>query len=734
MRERKAPGGAVFVVLVLAFAVGLGPSLRPVSAAEPGARRSDPAPATDAAAPGAEPAPAVAPKPRLITLAGQSPFARPDESMQLSLDVAGSPDGLEVQVLVHRAVTSRTEFTQTQGGRGLGAVEGRLAAAVADLPPNGAGQRVITVAVQGPASATALPDPSRIVPGRSGIYPTEVTLLRSGKVVDSFVTPLVVIDKGLSPLTVAWVWRFDATPAHQPDGAIRKAAGQAMGPSGRLVRLAQAAAAANAFPLTLAPTPETLAAWQEAAREEEHRPGGAPADGASAGLTALKTAAGAPAHQLLRSPYVPIDMPGLLGANLGGEIDAEFTRGADDLQAILGTVPSEPSTMLAPGPLNSAALARLNQYGAGRLVLQPDALRPRDQRLTPGRPFVVGGKGRNYPAAVNDPDLGRLLEGVDPPALRAARFLAALSLVALEAPGEPRGVVVETPEEWDPPAPLLDAVLGGLQNNPAVIPATLDGYFANIKPAEADGRPLVRDLANIRVSDAGDTDTIRSLRRQLAGFAGVVDPGSPWLESADRTILLSRAAVLQADNRAERKLSSPAGYLEGAERQLIKNITSKVRGPKGQRVTLTSRKASIPISLFNATGRPLQVKVRLESDQLRFLDGAERFVTLASQNTTERFRVESRTTGAFPLEITVTSPDGSLKINSSELTIRSTVVSGVGAVLTAGAGLFLLVWWGNDLRRSRLRRDGRARRQGRIAARAAARALDDAERVAAKTG
>jgi hypothetical protein len=721
--KRNAPGGATFVVLAVALALGLGPSLRPVSAAE-----------TGAAGTGAEPAPAISPKPRLLTLAGQSPFARPDESMQLNLDVAGAPDRLDVQVLVHRAVTSRSEFNQTQGGRGLGAVEGRLSAAVLDLPENGAGQRVITVGVQGPASAAALPEPTRIVPGRSGIYPTEVTLLRSGSVVDSFVTPLVVVAAGLSPLTLAWVWRFDATPAHQPDGTIRRAAGQAMNPNGRLVRLARAAANAGEFPLTLAPTPETLAAWQEAARQEEHQPGGAPADGASAGLTALKTAAGAPAHQLLRSPYVPLDMPGLLGANLGGEIDAEFTRGADDLQKILGAVPAEPSTMLAPGPLNSAALARLNQYGADRLVLPPEALRPRDQRLTPGRPFVLGGRGGTYPAAVSDPDLGHLLDSNDPPALRAARFLAALSLVALEAPGEPRGVVVVTPEEWDPPAPLLDAVLAGLQDNPAVIPATLDKYFANIKPAELDGRPLVRDLAGGRVSDLGDTDTIRSLRRQLAGFASVVDPGSPWLESADRTILLSRATALQAENRAERKLSSPAGYLEGANRQLIKNITSKVRGPKGQRVTLTSRKASIPISLFNATGRPLQVRVRLESDQLRFLDGAERFVTLASQNTTERFRVESRTTGAFPLEITVTSPDGSLKINSSELTVRSTVVSGVGAVLTAGAGLFLLVWWGNDLRRSRLRRSGRARRQGRIAAKAAARALDDAERVAAKTG
>jgi hypothetical protein len=723
-------GRAVLLTIVVALTIGWIPPSSPVSAAPPG-----PPPTSGvAAAPEATPAPAAAPKPRVVSLAGQPPFARPDETMQLSLDLAGPPDGLEVQVLVHRAVTSRTEFTQTQGGRGLGAVEGRLSAGVPDLPQNGTGQRVLAVGVQGPASATAASDPTRIVPGRSGIYPTEVTLLRSGTVVDSFVTPLVVIAAGLSPLTLAWVWRFDATPAHQPDGTLRRAAGQALGPSGRLVRLARAAAAAGNVPLTLAPTPETLAAWQEAARQEEHQPGGLPADGASAGLTALKSAVTTPAHQVLRSPYVPIDMPGLLSANLAGEIDAEFARGVGDEQQVLGTIAPTPSTLLAPGPLNNTALGRLRQYGADRLVLPPAALQPRDQRLTPGRPFAVGSKGKPYPAAVSDPDLRRVLEGDDPPALRAARFLAALSLVALEAPGEPRGVVVVSPEEWDPPAALLDAVLGGLQNNPAVVPATVDGYFANVTPEGGDGRPVVRDLASSRASDPGDTDTIRSLRRQLAGFAGVVEPSSPWLDTADRTILLSQATVLQADNRAERKLSSPAGYLEGAGRQLVKNITSKVRGPKGQRVTLTSRRASIPISLLNATGHPLQVRVRLESDQLRFLDGSERFVTLASQNTTERFRVESRTTGAFPLEITVTSPDGSLKINSSELTIRSTVVSGVGAVLTAGAGLFLLVWWGNNLRRSRHRRNGRARRQGRIAAKAAARALDDAERVAAKTG
>src|SRR5207244_8271330 len=110
-------------------------------------------------------------------------------------------------------------------------------------------------------------------------------------------------------------------------------------------------------------------------------------------------------------------------------------------------------------------------------------------------PFLVGSRGQPYPAAVSDPDLGRLLDGDDAPALRAARFLAGLSLVALEAPGEARGVVIVSPDEWDPPAPLLDAVFAGLRGNPAVVPATLDEYFATVASEAGGGRPVVRDVA-----------------------------------------------------------------------------------------------------------------------------------------------------------------------------------------------------------------------------------------------
>ena len=82
------------------------------------------------------------------------------------------------------------------------------------------------------------------------------------------------------------------------------------------------------------------------------------------------------------------------------------------------------------------------------------------------------------------------------------------------------------------------------------------------------------------------------------------------------------------------------------------------------------------------------------SDRVRALD-------LARLNTTARFSVKARTSGDTGLNIVVVSPDGTLPIANTLLTVRSTAASGVGIVLSAGAALFLVVWWGRDFRRGR---------------------------------
>jgi hypothetical protein len=55
--------------------------------------------------------------------------------------------------------------------------------------------------------------------------------------------------------------------------------------------------------------------------------------------------------------------------------------------------------------------------------------------------------------------------------------------------------------------------------------------------------------------------------------------------------------------------------------------------------------------------------------------------------------------------VTVSSPDDTLVLDRSTFDIRSTAISGVGLLLSVGAGLFLAIWWGRHWRRtSRARR------------------------------
>ncbi len=71
-----------------------------------------------------------------------------------------------------------------------------------------------------------------------------------------------------------------------------------------------------------------------------------------------------------------------------------------------------------------------------------------------------------------------------------------------------------------------------------------------------------------------------------------------------------------------------------------------------------------------------------------------------------RFDVRSRTSGTFPLEMTVRSADGSLRIAEGRFKVRSTVVSTVGIALAAGAAVFLAAWWLWEIRRRRRARAG----------------------------
>ena len=141
-----------------------------------------------------------------------------------------------------------------------------------------------------------------------------------------------------------------------------------------------------------------------------------------------------------------------------------------------------------------------------------------------------------------------------------------------------------------------------------------------------------------------------------------------------------------------------AAYVDRVEAEL-RTVTGAVTLPDEFRITLTTRSSTIPVTLTNNTEQDLQVRVELDSDQLEFPDGDVLTPTLPPGTTRLEVRVRARTSGAFTLDVTVSSPDGTLVLDRSTFDIRSTAISGVGLLLSVGAGLFLAMWWGRHWRR-----------------------------------
>ena len=97
---------------------------------------------------------------------------------------------------------------------------------------------------------------------------------------------------------------------------------------------------------------------------------------------------------------------------------------------------------------------------------------------------------------------------------------------------------------------------------------------------------------------------------------------------------------------------------------------------------------------------PMHVVLAIErSDKLRFT--APDIPPLTRRATIVPLGVQARTSGAFPLKVSIQSPAEGLTISQNRFTVRSTAASGVGVVLSVGAGLFLLIWWVRHLRHGR---------------------------------
>ena len=610
-----------------------------------------------------------------LVLVSQPPTATLGATTTFSLGVppaSGPDDDRTLRLRLYNRLSTLDAFLESAAGEPL---RGRLdndAFAVADLPRASDGSVAVTIGVGNDAPLPAL------AAARAGVYPLEVSLEAARETFASFVTWVVVVDPSdpiERPLSLAWVWSLVTSPVLGVDGAVPATAPADLAPGGRLDAIASLLAETGDLPLTLQLGPETFESWEALAQQD-------PA--IALAVERVRTAATRPTTRLLPAPYVPVDLTALEAAGLGDELPEQIVTGSDTVERLTGARPD--ARIAYAEPVDGPVLARLRQLLVDRVVVRDTQVDVEDRPLL--EPFVVTAGPGEVRAAASTSLVDDLLNSSGEPARRVHRALSALSVLAFADPDAPRGIVVATPLRWQPEVELYAALATALLDHPLVQPVTIDDYFEAF-----DGELAARDLVpDEPVGFPVTGSAYAAAKRALAALRATIPADSPVLAQGERALLLALSTE-QSPATAEAQLA----VVHSAVQQLTAGV-----GTTNKRVTVTSRRAAIPLSFRNDTGHPVRVRVRLESTKLLFPEGDETTVELPPGNHTERFVVEARTSGTFTMTVSLTTGDGAIAIGApTRVTVRSAVFSGVGAALTAGALLFLALWWGNHFRRTR---------------------------------
>jgi hypothetical protein len=666
------------------------------------------APAASATAPPAPPRAAAARKPT-ISLFNQPAWSALNTALPMDVIIPASAVGDSLRVTAHRTVTSRSAFTHTLDGQQLGNVLGRTTAPVASLVSIGTVREISIQLGSNTAAANSLPV------SRAGVYPLEVALIdpTTGATLSSFVTYLVAVDPtatSTTKLDVAWIWELGTKPSRRSDGTFDPSVLNELQPSGRLGTLASELDTAGAVPLSVAVTPETLEGWTAAAGDSVTKD-------LDITATLRNVRIGLNGQQVISGPYVNLNLPSLITGGLGAAANAEIVTGAGVLSTQLGQR-ADPRTALV-NPADGDTFSRLRDSNVDRVVTPESSFTRVTTNLTPAHPFTVDVGDGSITTAAPDTGLSFILAiaggaaSTTSAALTAQQILAGLSVTQFESPNVQRGIVLDAGSNWAPSPTLIKQLVHGLESNPLLTPVTLDTYFNAVAVRSDDAGPARRTFAASKpgapVVSAADYASAQADVNTLVALAPPTDPNIALGRRALLTVLSAdwgtgSAARATALGEFDPVTAAIGGYL------------GKIQVPSKKTVTLTAEEGKIPLSFVNHGSRRVAIKVTLAAQKLAFPDGASQTIELdPGTTTTQTFVVQTRTTGTFPLTITVTTADGRYLIQRTQITIRSTALNGVGLVLTIGAGAFLALWWLTHSRKARAVRRSAARSPAAVA-------------------
>lgn len=660
------------------------------------------------------------PNPALVLLT-QTPWVTGGQTFDLHLRAPTSAvpvSGLGISVSVYSCLSSVSAFDQSLTTSPVGTPVSSTTAPVVvtgltqlpqggfDLPMPVVVGSVASTTPTAPFTIHLLPAGGQCQSFPAGVYPVRIQLVDTAhsSILGSFTTHLVFTEAPTDTqrLRVGVVLPVQATQrashAPAPTELLARPAAALVAPTDAVVSAVTGTVAAVAalhptVPVTLQVSGQTVGLLASTGHQTT--------------LTQLQQLASSPEeHQLTAAPFTPVDATALVDSGLAAELALQVARGIDVVGAATGRPP--PSARAGLGPwitgdgLDNTAVGTLAADGFGQLVLPMSDLSsaPADGSTT--QPFTLsGGRGSQVTAVASSDDLSaRFTSDPGNPVLAAHQLVAELAQLYYERPNgvSPRAVLAVAPNAWTDDPAFVDALLGSLDGNPVVQSVTSSQLFA-LFPTPVACRSGCR-LTSTGGNGGLPVAAIHSQRERVNGLADAVLGTRSLAQQLGDLVLGGEAQNLRPQQQAG--VVANAGAAVDAQLGQF-----AVEGD--QTVTLTASSGLVPVTIVSVAGFPVTASLVLSSDKLLFPNGETQWstpITLLPRHSNVRYvRVRTRASGIFRLDVSLRSPDGSLRLTSGELSVRSTSSSVVGIVLTTGAVAVLAVWWiRTSLKRRRLRR------------------------------
>ena len=433
-----------------------------------------------------------------------------------------------------------------------------------------------------------------------------------------------------------------------------------------------------------------------------------PASGAAQRwLAALRSTftPGGNAQPVFTTPFADVDASALTHDGLDTDLRNAFAAGQSETASVLGqrldTAGGGASggTAWPPGgEADSSMLDNLAVNGVRTTVLAASAMPPVNQTsYTPDAVTrVATGVGSDVRVLLADDNLSTVLGGSgaaagSSPAQTEQWFLAETAMIAAEAPGLSRSVVVAPPRHWDPSAALAAGLLSDTATAPWLQPEYLGSLTAAPPPAAVTRTPLPGSQRSPDELSSGYLSAIKPIDASVQRFASVLSRPNP----------LYPQAIARTESWAWRGRGQAAGRsVTGQVGRYLANEEAKVRVINSPGVTLSGARGKVPVSIHNGLPRGTDVTVKLDAEaaanptvpaakRLTLGNGTGRFVqtvtVTAGGSQTIKVPVHPRSPGTTQVYLRLLTPDGKplsarptvLKVQSTPLGLVAEVITGV---------------------------------------------------------